>query len=62
MQRVLPIPYRAKASAWHPFLGVTIAALVSIGAVWTPKAEGQNDNGGLSSQSSAPVNDHACAQ
>jgi polysaccharide export outer membrane protein len=53
MQPVLP--YRAKACAWHPFLGMTIAALVFIGAVWTPKAEGQNDNGGLSSQSSGPV-------
>ena len=26
-----------------------------MGAVWTPLAEGQNDNGGLSTQSSAPV-------
>jgi polysaccharide export outer membrane protein len=56
MQPVLPTPYRVKAGAWHPFLGVTIAALVFIGAVRTPQAEGQNDNGGLSSQSSAPVN------
>ena len=55
MQPVLPTPYRAKAGAWHPFLGVTIAALVFIGAVWTPQAEGQNDNSGLSSQSPAPV-------
>jgi polysaccharide biosynthesis/export protein len=55
MQPVLPTPYRAKAGAWHPFLGVTIAALVFVGAVWTPHAEGQNDNGGLSPQSSAPV-------
>jgi polysaccharide export outer membrane protein len=55
MQPVLRTPYRVKAGAWHPFLGVTIAALVFIGAVRTPQAEGQNDNGGLSSQSSAPV-------
>ena len=55
MPPVLPTPYRVKAGAWHPFLGVTIAALVFIGAVWTPPAEGQNDNGGLSSQSPAPV-------
>ena len=55
MQPVLPTPYRAKAGAWHPFLRVTIAALVSIGVLWAPQAEGQNDNGGLSSQSSAPV-------
>jgi polysaccharide export outer membrane protein len=56
MQPVLPTAYRVKAGAWHPFLGVTIATLVIIGAVRTPQAEGQNDNGGLSSQSSAPVN------
>jgi polysaccharide export outer membrane protein len=56
MQPVLPTPYRVKAGASHPFLGVTIAALIFIGAVRTPQAEGQNDNGGLSSQSSAPVN------
>ncbi|MEA2263116.1 MAG: polysaccharide biosynthesis/export protein [Acidobacteriaceae bacterium] len=55
MQPVLPTPYRVKAGAWHPFLGVTIAALVFVGAVWAPHAEGQNDNGGLSPQSSAPV-------
>ena len=55
MQPVLPNPYRAKTGAWHLVLGATIAALVFIGAVWTPQAEGQNDNGGLSSQSSAPV-------
>ncbi len=55
MQPVLPTPYRVKAGAWHPFLGVTIAALIFIGVVRTPQAEGQNDNGGLSSQSSAPV-------
>jgi polysaccharide export outer membrane protein len=56
MQPVLPTPYRVKAGAWRPFLGVTIAALIFIGAVQTPQAEGQNDSGGLSSQSSAPVN------
>lgn len=55
MQPVLPTPYRAKARAWHPFLGVTIAALVIAAAVWTSQAQGQNDNSGLSSQSSAPV-------
>lgn len=55
MQPVLPPPYAAKASASRSFLGVTIAALVLIGAVWTPQAEGQNDNSGGSSQSSAPV-------
>src|SRR5271156_5196089 len=55
MQPVLPTPYHAKARAWHPFLGVTIAALVIVAAVWTSQAEGQNDNSGLSSQSSGPV-------
>jgi polysaccharide biosynthesis/export protein len=55
MQPVLPTPYRAKAGACRQFLGVTIAALVFVGAMWTPQAEGQNDNSGLSSQSSAPV-------
>jgi len=54
MQPVLPTPYHAKAGAWRSFLGVTIAALFAIGAVWTPLAEGQNDSG-LSSQGPAPV-------
>lgn len=55
MQPVLLAPYRAKAGTWHPFLGVTMAAVVFLAGVWTPKAQGQNDNGGLSSQSSSPV-------
>jgi polysaccharide biosynthesis/export protein len=33
-----------------------MAVLISMGTVWTPHAEGQNDNSGMSSQSSAPVN------
>jgi polysaccharide biosynthesis/export protein len=55
MQPVLPTPFHAKAGARYPLLGVTIAALFFIGAGWVPQAEGQNDNGGLSSQSPAPV-------
>jgi polysaccharide export outer membrane protein len=55
MQPVLPNPHRAKTGAWHLVLGATMATLVFIGAMWTPQAEGQNDNGGLSSQTSAPV-------
>ncbi len=55
MQSVLPTPYRAKERGWRPFLGVTIAALVFMGAVWTLQAEAQNENSGMSSQSSAPV-------
>src|ERR1700739_3290342 len=56
MQPVLPNLHRAKTGAWHLVLGATIAAaLFSMGAVWTPHAEAQNDNGGLSSQNPAPV-------
>jgi polysaccharide biosynthesis/export protein len=55
MQPVSSSPHRAKTGAWNLVLGATIAALFSIGAVWTPHAEGQNDNGGLSSQSPGPV-------
>jgi len=55
MQPVLPNPYRAKTGAWRLVLGATMATLISMGAVWTPHAEGQNDNGSLSSQSSGPV-------
>src|ERR1700738_2415638 len=56
MQPVLPNLHRAKTGAWRRVLGATIAAaLFSMGVVWTPRAEAQNDNGGLSSQSPAPV-------
>jgi polysaccharide biosynthesis/export protein len=55
MPSVLPNPHQAKTGARNLVLGTTLAALISIAAVWTPNAEGQNDNGGLSSQTPEPV-------
>ncbi len=54
MQPVLRTLKPAMAGAWHPVLWATIAFLVSIGALSPSQAKGQ-DNGGLSSQSSAPI-------
>jgi hypothetical protein len=45
---------RTKTSAWTLVFGATIAALICMSAVWTPRAAGQ-DNGGLSSQTPSPV-------
>jgi polysaccharide export outer membrane protein len=54
MQPVLRTLKPAIGGAWHPVLWATIAFLVSIGALSPSQAKGQ-DNGGLSSQSSAPI-------
>jgi polysaccharide export outer membrane protein len=55
MQPVLPTLNRAKAGTSHLVLWATIAVLVSLGVLYTPQAEGQNSDNGVSSQSSAPI-------
>jgi polysaccharide export outer membrane protein len=54
MQPVLRTLKPAMTGAWRPKLWATIAFLVSIGTLGPSQAKGQ-DNGGLSSQSSAPI-------
>ncbi|HET6215821.1 MAG TPA: polysaccharide biosynthesis/export family protein [Acidobacteriaceae bacterium] len=54
MQPVLRTLKPAMAGAWHLVPWATIAFLVSVGAL-SPSQAQEQDNGGLSSQSSAPV-------
>jgi polysaccharide biosynthesis/export protein len=54
MQPGSSYPRRTETSARTLAFGATIAALLCVSAVWTPRAEAQ-DNGGLSSQTPSPV-------
>ncbi len=61
MQPVLRTLKPAMAGAWRLVPWATIAFLVSVGAL-SPSQAQEQDNGGLSSQSSGPDCDHARAQ